>query len=1162
MVSAQHRFFNLSADEVKVDSFMPHVGWTVDLPENHMDSVYTVSLLYPEYIDMAPSDIEKVLALTSEPLPATPVVEWNIGYEKKAPKLMMDVCPIVCQDDSYKFLVGYMLKVEAHEAETGAKGMQKAPVAPAERYAENSVLANGTWAKIRVGETGVYQLTETLIKKAGFNNLSKIKVYGYGGNLQNEKLVPEQLIATDDLKEVPQCIVGGRHLFYANGPVSWKSKTTHERTRNPYSDYGYYFITQTDDEPLTVSEEAFKAEVYPSFHDYHALYENDGYAWFYGGRNLYDPNPIEAGASKTYTLPNAGRSANATLSIVATAGVTSSVQIDVNGSSNATLNIPVSTSSSSHSVAASASKLISLKELSGDVSVKITTLSGGPVRLDYISATYTTPAPFADLSSSSLPVPEYVHRITNQNHHADPQAEMVIIIPTSQKLLSQAQRLKQMHEEVDGMTVNIVPADELYNEFSSGTPDANAYRRYMKMLYDRAKTDEELPRYLLLMGDCLWDNRMLTTAAKSLSADDLLLCFESENSMSHTDCYVDEGWFGLLDDNEGGSPKSELVDVAVGRFPVVSENTARIMVDKTINYVKNENVGAWQNTIMFLGDDGDKNIHMSSANAVAKLLEANYPGYMVKKVMWDTYHRETSATGNSYPEVSRIVKQQQQAGALLMNYSGHGSPKQMSHEAVLRINDFADFTNTNLPVWFTASCDIMPFDGADDNIGETAVLNAKGGAVAFVGTARTVYSNLNEGIHREFIQSVLSTDDNGRTATIADALRQARNTLVKTSRDLSENKLHYAVLGDPALRLNLSKGKVVVDAINGIPVGTQPLPQMSAGSTATVEGHIEGHEDFNGTVNITVRDTEEEIVTKLNDDKEADKPFTYRDRPKTLFTGSNTVKDGRFTLEFVVPMDINYADDRGQMTLFAYNDEKNLNANGCNDSFIVGGTANLSNDGNGPSIYCYLNSPSFVNGGDVNSTPYFVAQINDADGLNTSGNGIGHDLQLIIDGEMTKTYVLNDNFAYDFGSYTSGSTFYSIPHLDEGPHKLQFRAWDVFNNSSTTTLDFNVVKALEPKVFSVSCTNNPATTSTTFIIAHDRQDSEVTMTLDIMDMSGRVLWSHRESGVASSGTYRVDWNLTVDDGHSLQTGVYLYRASLSCDGSSFASKAKKLIVIK
>ena len=185
----------------------------------------------------------------------------------------------------------------------------------------------------------------------------------------------------------------------------------------------------------------------------------------------------------------------------------------------------------------------------------------------------------------------------------------------------------------------------------------------------------------------------------------------------------------------------------------------------------------------------------------------------------------------------------------------------------------------------------------------------------------------------------------------------------------------------------------------------------------------------------------------------------------------------------------------------------------------------------------------------------------DKDGINATGSGIGHDLQLIIDGDMTRTYMLNDNFQYDFGSYTSGRTYYNIPLLSAGTHRLQFRAWDILNNSSTTELTFNVVEGLEPRLFSVSCTRNPATTSTTFIINHDRSGSNIDVQLDIFDMSGRILWQHKESGVSTDAAYTIDWDLTVDGGARLQTGVYIYRVSVSNEGGSQASKAQKLIII-
>ena len=537
--------------------------------------------------------------------------------------------------------------------------------------------------------------------------------------------------------------------------------------------------------------------------------------------------------------------------------------------------------------------------------------------------------------------------------------------------------------------------------------------------------------------------------------------------------------------------------------------------------------------------------------------------------MWDAYTRETSSSGNTYPEATRIIKQQQAAGALIMDYAGHGDPTQMSHESVLKLNDFADFRNTNLPLWVTASCDIMPFDGLEANIGEYALLNDKGGAVAFYGTTRTVYAQYNKHINQAFIHRVLSLVD-GKPITIGEAHRLAQNDLVSgngptSGSDITENHLHYSLLGDPALALNLPMRQIVVDSINGIPVaGAATLPMLKAGSIARMAGHIEGADDFRGVITATVRDSKETITCRLNDTGKdgAEKAFEYKDRTKTLYQGTDSVRGGKFAFSFAVPLDINYSNQSGLVNLYAVNTAKTLSAHGSSEQFTVGESEEQKNDSIGPSIYCYLNSPSFVDGGNVNTTPFFVAKITDKDGINAAGSGIGHDLQLVIDGDMSKTYVLNSNFTYDFGTYTSGSTYYSIPQLEPGKHELTFRAWDIQNNSSMVKLRFNVMKALSPALFDVGVTANPAKTSTTFIISHDRTESDMDVVVEVFDSSGRQHWRHSESGVPTSGSYTVSWDLTSDSGTPLGTGVYLYRVKVASDGSSYTSKVKKLIIIK
>ena len=748
---------------------------------------------------------------------------------------------------------------------------------------------------------------------------------------------------------------------------------------------------------------------------------------------------------------------------------------------------------------------------------------------------------------------------------------MVIIIPTTQKWLAEAERIKALHESKDGLRVGIVPADELYNEFSSGTPDANAYRRYLKMLYDRAETEADMPRYLLLFGDGAWDNRMLISDWRNCNPDDFLLCYESDNSFSEVKCYVSDDYYCLLDDEEEIQQRTSREtlnylgkpDVAVGRFPVRSAEEAKIIVDKTIGYANNENAGSWQNTLMFMGDDGNNNAHMITADKVANALQAAHPALNIKKVFWDAYARQSSSTGNTYPDAAALIKSQMAEGALMMNYSGHGISYGISHEFVLRLADFEEPTSLRLPLWLTASCDIMAFDGQEENIGEAAVLNKKGGAIAFFGTTRTVYANYNELINLGFSQYVLGST-NGVRNTIGEAARMIKCDLVDSRRDVTPNKLQYTLLGDPALVLAAPTQKVVIDQINGLPIdGAQPV-RLAAGSIAKVTGHIASGEaldaTFNGTITAIVRDAEETIVCRLNDPSDADEAFVFNDRTKTLYSGSDSIRSGAFTFTFAVPKDISYTDGTGLMTLYAVNHEKTRTAHGVSSNFILNGSSTALNDSIGPSIYCYLNSKSFRSGGKVHTSPYFVAELYDDNGINASGSSIGHDLELIIDGDMAKTYNLNSCFAYEFGDYRSGTLGFSIPALDYGHHHLLFRAWDVLNNSSTAELDFLVARDIAPECIGVRCLRDPATGGATFVITHDRAGSELHVQLDIYDMAGRQLWRYTETGVPADNTYTFDWNLSMDGGRRLQTGVYLFKISISSDGSGQSSMTKKLLI--
>ena len=298
-------YVDLTAQQVRIDSLLPVFSWQKSLGVNYADSVYHVSIDYPEFIDMSVEDIRRYHIITSEPLPTMPSVHQSIGVVRKQGVLDVSFVPLVYRHGKYQKLVSFKLNVSAipRSPKAGTRSMTRGA---SDRYADHSVLRDGIWVKIRIPESGFYQLTEALVRKAGFTDISRVKIYGYGGALQPEKLTGDYLMATDDLQEMATCNVDGKRIFYGTGPVTWTSKDTLQRSRNPYSDYGYYFLTESDGAPLTVEATQLVSAHYPAPNDYHSLYEVDDYAWYHGGRNLYDKTLFTIGNPQTYTLKSTG----------------------------------------------------------------------------------------------------------------------------------------------------------------------------------------------------------------------------------------------------------------------------------------------------------------------------------------------------------------------------------------------------------------------------------------------------------------------------------------------------------------------------------------------------------------------------------------------------------------------------------------------------------------------------------------------------------------------------------------------------------------------------------------------------------------------------------------------------------------------------------------
>jgi hypothetical protein len=114
------------------------------------------------------------------------------------------------------------------------------------------------------------------------------------------------------------------------------------------------------------------------------------------------------------------------------------------------------------------------------------------------------------------------------------------------------------------------------------------------------------------------------------------------------------------------------------------------------------------------------------------------------------------------------------------------------------------------------------------------------------------------------------------------------------------------------------------------------------------------------------------------------------------------------------------------------------------------------------------------------------AILEDKDGINISGTGIGHDLICWLDEDRSKYFILNSFFENDNETYGKGTVNYMFSKLDKGKHTITLRAWDNFNNSSQKTLTFHVEDDNKFILNNLLNFPNPFFSDTRITVCHNR----------------------------------------------------------------------------
>lgn len=747
--------------------------------------------------------------------------------------------------------------------------------------------------------------------------------------------------------------------------------------------------------------------------------------------------------------------------------------------------------------------------------------------------------------------------VPNQNLHGESDINMVIV--TVPGFLEEAKRLQEVHKKVDDINTLVVTQEQIFNEFSSGTPDVTAIRRFMYKLY----AENEDFKYLLLLGGGAYDNRFLTTewqqASQSVKSN-IVLTYQTDNSLNH-ESHVSDDYFGWF------SGSSIVSSLGIGRIPANNINQVKNMVDKIITYIQDDNMGQWKTKAAFIADDGGSNdpkpiIHMRQTDDLTKILEKSYTKGIINKIYLDAYKKEKGNT-DQYPFVKRDIKRAIEDGVFLVNYVGHGSESAWADEHVFTRQDIQQLTNAKLPIFITASCDFCPFDAASESGGEALVLKKTNGAIALFTTTRVAFTGGNEDFNKGLISNIYSKD-----LRLGDILRLSKQNVDTTKR------LGMALMGDPAIKIRLPQNNIQITKINESDIQEGKSYTFKAMERVHIEGQITTSdgvifEGFNGTVQGIMSDNMRSFTTLGNLDTSTIN--TYTDYKNLIFDGATSVTNGKFSFTITIPKDIQYSpSSHGKFNLYAYDETQNRDAAGVFEEYSIYGTSDKPViDTVLPEIKAiYLNDSSFVDGGKTNSTPYFYARVWDESGINRTGNSVGHDITLTIDGDprdsfgVSFPYILNNYYTSLLESDNEGEVRFSVPKLTVGTHVAEFKIWDAMNNVRVHRFTFEVVDGLKPKLSHIIAYPSPARSEVTFQLNHNRPQSNLKIQFEVYDLTGRFIWSKQEVfSTIQSATYSTTWDLHTASGSRVRPGIYVYRAVLSSEFSKEVSDANKFIIL-
>ena len=475
-----------------------------------------------------------------------------------------------------------------------------------------------------------------------------------------------------------------------------------------------------------------------------------------------------------------------------------------------------------------------------------------------------------DINPSSLPSLNF-EELYNKWYNSE--IEMIIIAPDDVNFINELIPLMEWKNQKGVKTIIL----SNFSEYA-GSDNAEKIRNMIKAYHEN-----ENIQWVLLAGDA---EEALIPIRYSYNPDTVVVMGQTEYSSwdeyyKPTDFYYSalsgtwdddgDGKWGENPENNGNGI-DEIIwspDVYVGRLPASNANELQIMVNKTLKYEANPEVGPWMNQMLLAGGISS----YSPAEDEARLTEFIWQNYTLGNMNFTHLYKATTSFTPSVPPEPNILDDLNgtsftnglNEGYSTIIIAGHADPTRITDDSGVTY-----YTNTNAlsssnidsaSLFYADACTTSSYDQGDFSIGERLIKRLDAGAIGYIGGLRVTWyldndtklEKLNRGNAKLFWEQFFEEMDfqqgkalyNSKVTYLNSDYFQRGETSISLEWQ-RKNILTYNLLGDPE-----------VDIYTDIPVSVpnffnSPIHEGQLVSFPVIDNN--GHLTPNARVHLTTLD--------------------------------------------------------------------------------------------------------------------------------------------------------------------------------------------------------------------------------------------------------------------------------------------------------------------